>query len=643
MTGDPRGTRPAAGRRRRRRRRRPDRRLPAPAGLRRHPLRGRRPAGRARAHARRRRARRAAAGPGHRVHRAQRAHLPEPRPAVRRAGRRHQRHRDEHVGALRRAAAWSTRAPAGRAACSRPPAPWPGRPTWPCSPRPGLLPGGAAAARRARRRRPLTLGEFLRRGRYRRYFTGHFVVPLVAAVWSCSPADALDYPARYLFQFLDHHGMLSVAGSPGWRTVAGGSRSYVDRIAKQLTSVRAGIPGAGRQRGPRTASRSTTTPAAPGGSPRAVIATHPDQALRLLDRAHPRPSARCSARSATPPARSCCTPTPACCRRPRPARASWNYLLRDCAGAAEHVHVSYYLNRLQGLDEPAGLPGHAQRRRTRSRPASVIAEMSYAHPLYTPASVAAQRRLPGPEHAGARLRRAPTTAGDSTRTAAGPASGPPPPWGSTGDRRPVPVPDHPRPDPPGPPALPLPQLPVAGRPRRPAAGAPAAAAARPRSGPATTWATRRPRSGRTWTPTWPATASTWPAARCSCSASAGCSATSSTRSPCTGATAPTGAWRRCWPRCTTPTGERHVYLLRPDARGRAGAAKDFYVSPFLPLAGPVPDAAARARPALRLSITPRHRRPARPLTATVRGRAARTPALAAAPLRRCATRGSPRR
>ena len=54
---------------------------------------------------------------------------------------------------------------------------------------------------------------------------------LVAAVWSCDPAVALDYPARYLFEFLDHHGMLGVFGSPQWRTVTGGSREYVDRVA----------------------------------------------------------------------------------------------------------------------------------------------------------------------------------------------------------------------------------------------------------------------------------------------------------------------------------------------------------------------------------------------------------------------------
>ena len=77
-----------------------------------------------------------------------------------------------------------------------------------------------------------TLREFLAAGRFSAYFRSHFVESLVAAVWSCDPAVALDYPARYLFEFLDHHGMLGVFGSPQWRTVTGGSREYVDRVGR---------------------------------------------------------------------------------------------------------------------------------------------------------------------------------------------------------------------------------------------------------------------------------------------------------------------------------------------------------------------------------------------------------------------------
>ena len=70
----------------------------------------------------------------------------------------------------------------------------------------------------------VTLGDFLTAGRYTPYFVHHFMVPMVSCVWSCAPRTALEYPARSLFTFLEHHGALRVTGSPDWRTVVGGSR-----------------------------------------------------------------------------------------------------------------------------------------------------------------------------------------------------------------------------------------------------------------------------------------------------------------------------------------------------------------------------------------------------------------------------------
>ena len=83
-----------------------------------------------------------------------------------------------------------------------------------------------------------TLGDFLERGGFTPLFRTHFMESLVACVWSCDPGVALDYPARYLFAFLEHHGMLGVFGSPQWRTVTGGSREYVDKVAAGLHEVR---------------------------------------------------------------------------------------------------------------------------------------------------------------------------------------------------------------------------------------------------------------------------------------------------------------------------------------------------------------------------------------------------------------------
>ena len=56
-------------------------------------------------------------------------------------------------------------------------------------------------------------------------------------MWSCPTGTALRYPARYLFAFLANHGMLSVTGPPPWRTVTGGSRRYVELVAKRLLAA----------------------------------------------------------------------------------------------------------------------------------------------------------------------------------------------------------------------------------------------------------------------------------------------------------------------------------------------------------------------------------------------------------------------
>ncbi|WP_411084479.1 NAD(P)/FAD-dependent oxidoreductase [Streptomyces sp. cmx-18-6] len=237
----------------------------------------------------------------------------------------------------------------------------------------------------------MTLGEFARRGRFSAYFHAHFLTPMVSAVWSCDPVTALRYPARYLFQFLAHHGMLAIGGSPVWRTVTGGSRSYVERLVKQLTAVHTATPVRSVARHADgvelTTEDGTTTP-----YDAVVIATHPDQALRLL--ADPTDAERATLGAF----RYSRNPTllhtdTTLLPRSRGARASWNYLMPSCAADADRVTVSYDMNRLQRLDAPetfvVTLNGS-----DRVDPASVRARMVYEHPVYTPESVSAQARLP---------------------------------------------------------------------------------------------------------------------------------------------------------------------------------------------------------------------------------------------------------
>ncbi|MBL1077148.1 FAD-dependent oxidoreductase [Nocardia sp. 2] len=250
------------------------------------------------------------------------------------------------------------------------------------------------AARNALRRADsgMTLADFLERHRFGRHFTEFFVTPLVAAVWSCDPRLAARYPAHYLFRFLDHHGMLTVYGSPVWRTVIGGSARYVEKIAANLDEIRMGTAVSAVAERPDGVL--VIEPAATRRFDAVVVATHPRQALELLADPTPRQRAVLGAMpySVNP---ALLHTDESVLPRTRGARAAWNYLVPAAGSRADGVVVTYDLTRLMGLDHIADRRflvtlGGAHLIDS----ARVLAEMTYEHPIYTPESVAAQQHLP---------------------------------------------------------------------------------------------------------------------------------------------------------------------------------------------------------------------------------------------------------
>jgi predicted NAD/FAD-binding protein len=233
-----------------------------------------------------------------------------------------------------------------------------------------------------------TVGEFLDRHGFSQYFIDHFMTPLIAAVWSSPPGRSLDYPARYLFMFLEHHGMLSVFNSPTWRTVVGGSVTYVDAIATVIDEVRLGAAVRSVRRLPDGVEVSDGI-CGPRRFDAAVIATHPDQALRML--AEPTSAERSvlgaigySTNRAQLHTDESVLPVR------RRARASWNYLATSDDG---QVLVTYDVTRLMRLGGDARMLVTLGGEHRVDR-AAVLTEMTYSHPIYTPESVAAQQLLP---------------------------------------------------------------------------------------------------------------------------------------------------------------------------------------------------------------------------------------------------------
>jgi predicted NAD/FAD-binding protein len=242
----------------------------------------------------------------------------------------------------------------------------------------------------------ITLGEFLAREKFSSYFSSHFMTPIVSAVWSCDPTTAQAYPARYLFTFLAHHGLLGVAGSPQWRTVTGGSRSYVDKLAATLPDIRLATPVSAVRRHADGVELTATDAAGnvtTEGFDAVVIATHPEQALRMLSDASP---AERDALAKMPYSVNHTvfhrdnSVLPASDN----AKASWNYRLPSCDARPDKVLVSYDMTRLQRLEPADGgryivSLGESEL----IADGTVLERMVYEHPQYTPESLKAQEQI----------------------------------------------------------------------------------------------------------------------------------------------------------------------------------------------------------------------------------------------------------
>jgi predicted NAD/FAD-binding protein len=241
-------------------------------------------------------------------------------------------------------------------------------------------------------RDPRTTGQFLDDERFGHAFREHFLVPIMAAVWSTAPGRTLDHPVHELLTFLDNHGLIGRGQALRWRTVTGGSRTYVDRLIAALP------PGAVRSADPVTAV--TRGPGGPTLRTRAgrvdhadavVLATHADDALALLRDADPDEWSALAGFEYAANEVVLHTDERLMPQR-RAAWASWNVVRRDCADPGEGLSMTYHMNRLQALPGPTQLfvsvnPGPAL------RDDRVLVTRSFSHPLATEGKLRAQAAI----------------------------------------------------------------------------------------------------------------------------------------------------------------------------------------------------------------------------------------------------------
>lgn len=232
-----------------------------------------------------------------------------------------------------------------------------------------------------------TLGEYLTENKYSALFIEDHIVPMACALWSSPSETILQFPAKYLVQFMHNHHMLQVNDRPEWRVVKGGSSSYIAELEKTWTvNVRL---DSGVQSVERRADQVTVkTPHGEEIFDQVVFACHSDQALAMLSDANPLEReilGDLPYQENETVLHTDATILP----KNKKAWAAWNAYIP--ANKSDACTVSYCMNILQSVQsaEPFVV---TLNRTTDIAPDKIIAKIRYQHPMYTHASVQAKTR-----------------------------------------------------------------------------------------------------------------------------------------------------------------------------------------------------------------------------------------------------------
>ncbi|WP_334187012.1 NAD(P)/FAD-dependent oxidoreductase [Noviherbaspirillum sp.] len=235
------------------------------------------------------------------------------------------------------------------------------------------------------------LGDFLQQHRYSSEFISWYLLPMAGCIWSCPTQQMLAFPLSTFVRFCHNHGLLQVNDRPRWQTVRGGARHYVDKLLAGIADKRLNTPvesvtrtGADPSSEVRVRTRTGTQM-----FNHVVLASHSDQALRMLADANPTEKALLGAVQYQPN-RAVLHTDASCLPQNKKAWSAWNYQSEN--GAEPRVCVHYLINQLQPL--PFRTPVIVSLNPIEEpHPSTVIDSFDYAHPVFDNAAVDAQRRL----------------------------------------------------------------------------------------------------------------------------------------------------------------------------------------------------------------------------------------------------------
>jgi predicted NAD/FAD-binding protein len=239
--------------------------------------------------------------------------------------------------------------------------------------------------------RDLTLGEYLRGHGFSERMARDYLVPMGSAIWSTPVDRMLDFPADNFIAFFDNHRLLH-AERPIWRTVVGGSRSYVEKMIEPFRNrIRLGSSVVAIER-TRDGVAVTDSSGHREVFDQIVIGAHSDQALAMLTDASDQERAVLGAITYRPNMVYLHRDPRLMPLRKR-AWAAWNFLRANGRGEnGGDIAITYWMNALQGLD-PACPLFVSLNPPVEPRDELTFARFACDHPQFDAAAFTAQKNL----------------------------------------------------------------------------------------------------------------------------------------------------------------------------------------------------------------------------------------------------------
>lgn len=231
-----------------------------------------------------------------------------------------------------------------------------------------------------------TLEQFLKQHQFHTNLSELYLYPLISALWS-SPSDVIgNMPIYFVANFFENHALLKMVPDISWKVIKNGSSSYISPLIdafKQQIYVNTQVVNLRREEQGFNLYHENGLI---GHFDAVVVATHSDQALRLLDQPTALQSEILSSfsyESNDVILHQDETLMPSS----RRAWASWNYRI----SSENNAILTYNMNKLQCISDPTPFLVSLNAANI-INPEKIIQRFSYSHPQYTQASLAAQSR-----------------------------------------------------------------------------------------------------------------------------------------------------------------------------------------------------------------------------------------------------------